>query len=121
MKRILVAVLATALLVTAVGAPSASADRKATRHELLAISWALGQPARCNAARISTAARGWALYSSRGLRSCVRHNFNGYVVLEQRYGQWRQRYANSGTQPLPCSRIAPVPAKVGRDFQICAR
>jgi hypothetical protein len=119
-KRICIAVLATALLASAV-APSAQADRAATRREHLAISWVMGRPVRCDAVRISTAARGWALLYSRGLRSCGRWNANGYVVLERRYGQWRNRYANSGTQNLPCSRIRPVPAEVGRDFGICAR
>lgn len=118
MKRMCIAVLTTALLVTAVP-PSAQADRRATRHEHLAISWALGRPVRCDVVRISTAARGWALLYSRGRRSCGRYNANGYVVLERRYGQWRDRYANSGTQNLPCSRVRPVPAKVGRDFGIC--
>jgi hypothetical protein len=119
-KHARIAILATMLLAAVVASP-AHADRRATSHEHLAISWVMGRPVRCDVVRISTAARGWALLYSRGLRSCGRYNANGYVVLEQRYGQWRNLYANSGTQHLPCSRIGPVPAKVGRDFHICAR
>jgi hypothetical protein len=125
-KRILVAALIAALGVAALAPSLASASRRATAHERKAISWVMGRPPRCDVVRISTAARGWALLSSRNPRSardrrlCRGHLANGYVVLRRRYGQWRNLYSNSGTDMSPCRVIRPVPAKVGVDFGICA-
>ena len=118
MKRS-IAVLSLVAALAALAAAPAGADRRATARERKAVAWVMEVPARCVAVRVSTVASGWALMYSRGSRSCSRHNANGYVVLRQRFGQWRDVLQNSGTDRSPCSAVRPVPARVGRDFGIC--
>jgi len=116
--KVLIVALVAVLAGSLVGTSAATAARKAKPAEREAIAWVVGIPARCSVVEISTAARGWGLLYSRGLRSCP--GASGFVVLQRRYGQWRIQYQGAGTDQSPCRVVRPVPARVGLDFGICA-
>jgi hypothetical protein len=96
---------------------TSSAARKPTRAERVAISELTTQPARCIDITVSTVDPSWAIFYSRGLRSCP--GADGYVVVHKTDGLWEYVTSNGGTDQSPCSAVRPVPPAVGGDLKIC--
>lgn len=109
----MVAVLAAIALT----APVALAERAPTSDEREQISALTTTPARCIEIRVSTADSDWAIFYSRGLRSCP--GADGYVVAHEVDGVWEYVFANGGTDQSPCSTVRPVPPAAGADLGIC--
>jgi hypothetical protein len=122
-KRIIITIVAVALVVPAV----ALAGRVATGGPRTALDQAAapqlppGVPERCLFAQVTTKDGGnWATVGFNGphYRSCERWGFNGVVILRRARGRWD--YVTAGSAMLPCGRLG-IPVAVRQDLRLPCR